>query len=743
MMKNSLGRLVAASTVLAMAVGLALVEAEPAHAATTATINFNDTVGVRSPNIFGGAVNELDGASDVDTLRSVGITYIRRDAYLREILPVTTVAQYLDDLNDPLNPADDTGVTNPANWDWSKYGWVDTYYNKGISTMLIMDYNTAWLAANGEPDGVPTNWTVYEDVVKKIYEHFAGKVSWVEAWNEPDSPNFLDITGSGYATNKAAYLAIYEHFAIGIRRASATIPLGGPSVASPLVADDWAHSLLTTPGTRDNVNFLTYHYYTHVPDGEGTVSSLKATAAAAGKPNMPVYVTEWNYDPRYSPPYAMNDDSVDAIPYVGQRLHDFIKLGAAGTGYFAFNKQSTHSTFYSLYNNGAVTPKMATYRLLSQQLGLGDGPFYLKSSSWSNGSALIVAGGAVAASGKNVAWAVNVAPSGGDQLTFNLNGLKPGTRYTVDLFEASSFQNASSIRETFSLTTNGAGSASLSFWIPFRSVVGIELTDNDTRPDLALSRPAVADSTSYSDVAALAVDGNDSTRWASWTGAGARTLQVDLGSVKQLNEVAINWETAYGVDYAIETSTDGVAWTSRATVTGNASEGLKVYAFGTVAARYVRLKVTAARPTYSGLVSVFSMSVYNDLARATAATATASGFYAGDAQFAPAKAIDNNETTRWASADTAGTHWVQVNLGSPQTVRTVRINWEAAYGQSYTIRLSPNGTTWSTPVTVTGNAGAGWRAYSFTPVANTQYVRVTITSAVTGLVVSAWTVTVH
>jgi hypothetical protein len=743
MTKISRVRLVAAPTILAMAVGLAIVEAEPAAAATSAIINFNETVGERSPNVFGGAINVLDGGSDVDSLRSVGINFVRRDAYLMEILPVTSVTQYLADLGDPLNPADDAGVTLAASWDWSKYGWVDTYFTKGINTMLVMDYNIDWLSFSGGYNGVPSNWTVYEDVVQKIYKHFAGKVKWVEAWNEPDN-GFLNIAGSPYATNLAAYLDIYEHFAIGIRRESATIPLGGPSVSNASIANTWADALMTDAGTQNNVNFLTYHYYQQVPDGEGTVTQLKATAQSHNKPNMPVYVTEWNYDWHYVPADPMNDDSVDAIPYVGQRLHDFITRGADGTGYFAFNKQTTHSTFYSIFSNGTLTPKMSTYRLLSKQLGLGDGTFSLKTSSWSNGSATIVAGGAVTAAGNNVAWAVNAAPSGGDNLTFTLNGLKPGTQYSADLYEASSFRDATSVRETFTLTTDGSGTANLTFWVPFRSVVGIKLTDTDTRPDLAQSHTATANSTYGPDFAASnAVDGNDSTRWASAAGAGARNLVVDLGSQKPLNEIVVNWETAYGVDYAIQSSTDNSTWSSHVTVTGNGSAGLKAYTFSTVTARYIRLSVTAARPTYNGVVSAFSLRAYNDLARATTASATASAFYNNDPQYAPTKANDNSETTRWASANAAGTHWLQINLGSAQTVRTVRINWEAAYSQAYSIQLSPNGTTWSTPVTVTGNTTAGWHAYSFSPVANTQYVRVTSSAAVTGNVVSIWTITAH
>lgn len=93
-------------------------------AATSATIRYDQNLGQRSPNIFGGAINVLDGASDVDALRSVGVGFARRDVYLSQILPNTTVSQYLADMSVA------GGVDDPNNWDWSQYGWVDTYEKK-------------------------------------------------------------------------------------------------------------------------------------------------------------------------------------------------------------------------------------------------------------------------------------------------------------------------------------------------------------------------------------------------------------------------------------------------------------------------------------------------------------------------------------------------------------------------------------------------------------------------------------
>lgn len=57
-------------------------------------------------------------------------------------------------------------------------------------------------------------------------------------------------------------------------------------------------------------------------------------------------------------------------------------------------------------------------------------------------------------------------------------------------------------------------------------------------------------------------DGKLSTRWCSAEGAGHDTewVQVMLAAPASIGEVVLHWEAAYGVQYAIEGSADGVHW---------------------------------------------------------------------------------------------------------------------------------------------------------------------------------------
>jgi hypothetical protein len=67
-------------------------------------------------------------------------------------------------------------------------------------------------------------------------------------------------------------------------------------------------------------------------------------------------------------------------------------------------------------------------------------------------------------------------------------------------------------------------------------------------------------------------------------------------------------------------------------------------------------------------------------------------------------AVDGNTTTRWSS-QFSDPQWLQVDLGSSQSICGVALNWEAAYGKAYQIQTSPDGTTWTTVYSTTTGAG--------------------------------------
>lgn len=111
----------------------------------------------------------------------------------------------------------------------------------------------------------------------------------------------------------------------------------------------------------------------------------------------------------------------------------------------------------------------------------------------------------------------------------------------------------------------------------------------------ALNSAATASSQSSSSYgAAMAVDGKSSTYWRS-ASTGSQWVRLDLGVSRSISRVAVNWPgTYYARAYRIESSPDGVNWTTRATVSSNSSSGVKTHTFTAASARYWRVFCTSA-----------------------------------------------------------------------------------------------------------------------------------------------------
>ncbi|MCX4817798.1 discoidin domain-containing protein [Streptomyces sp. NBC_01239] len=266
--------------------------------------------------------------------------------------------------------------------------------------------------------------------------------------------------------------------------------------------------------------------------------------------------------------------------------------------------------------------------------------------------------------------------------------------------------------------------------------------------DLPLSQGKTATSSSDENagtVAANAVDGNTATRWSS-AATDTQWLQVDLGSTATITQVVLNWETAYGSDYKIQTSADGNTWTDVKSVTGGdgGTDTLDVSGQG----RYVRMSGVHRATQYG--YSLWEFQVFGSTGGGTTPPAgcdtanaaqgkTATASSTENAGTPASAAFDGNTGTRWSSA-ASDPQWIQVDLGSSQSLCRVDLNWEAAYGKSFQIQASADGQTWTTLKSVTdGTAGST----SYDVSGQGRYVRINGTVRGTGYGYSLWEVAVH
>ncbi|GHO42067.1 discoidin domain-containing protein [Ktedonospora formicarum] len=83
----------------------------------------------------------------------------------------------------------------------------------------------------------------------------------------------------------------------------------------------------------------------------------------------------------------------------------------------------------------------------------------------------------------------------------------------------------------------------------------------------------------------------------------------------------------------------------------------------------------------------------------------------------PASAAnDGNVNTRWGSAF-SDPQWLQIDLGSSQTICQVVLQWEAAYATAYQIQVSNDASNWTTIYTTTTGTGECKHSMSLAQVA--------------------------
>ncbi|GAA1671266.1 discoidin domain-containing protein [Streptomyces yatensis] len=130
-------------------------------------------------------------------------------------------------------------------------------------------------------------------------------------------------------------------------------------------------------------------------------------------------------------------------------------------------------------------------------------------------------------------------------------------------------QTARYVRISCGLRNTGYGNSLWSLGVIDRAEPGT---------DLALRKTVTASTQESDHPASNATDGDAGTRWSSQY-EDHQWIQVDLGSARTFDRVAIVWESAYPKSYVIQVSGDGERWTDVKSVS-NAPDPLKILVNG-------------------------------------------------------------------------------------------------------------------------------------------------------------------
>ncbi len=113
-------------------------------------------------------------------------------------------------------------------------------------------------------------------------------------------------------------------------------------------------------------------------------------------------------------------------------------------------------------------------------------------------------------------------------------------------------------------------------------------------------------------------------------------------------------------------------------------------------------------------------------------TATASS--TESAAYPAADAVDGNTGTRWSSAF-SDPQWLEVDLGSSQSICQVTLNWETAYATGFQIQTSADGANWTSIYSTTSGTGG---TQNLTVSGTGRYVRMYGTARATPYGYSLW-----
>lgn len=106
----------------------------------------------------------------------------------------------------------------------------------------------------------------------------------------------------------------------------------------------------------------------------------------------------------------------------------------------------------------------------------------------------------------------------------------------------------------------------------------------------------------------------------------------------------------------------------------------------------------------------------------------------------PSLANDGNPESRWSS-EYADDQWIALDLGANYAVNRVVLDWEVAYGESYTVQLSEDSVTWTPAVNIL-NSDGGTDNLTFDST-GARYVRLDLHTRGTEFGFSLWELKVY
>jgi RHS repeat-associated protein len=247
---------------------------------------------------------------------------------------------------------------------------------------------------------------------------------------------------------------------------------------------------------------------------------------------------------------------------------------------------------------------------------------------------------------------------------------------------------------------------------------------------------ATASVTGGSDVASKAIDGSTTTRWSTGTAqVSGQSFQLDMLSAKTLAKITMNsagstndYARAFQVFATNNTSNWGTAIAS-----GTGTSALVTVTLPQTSARYVKIALTGGASNWWSIaeITVFAVGTFDPVAMVlprTGWTATASSTCGSDT---PAKALDDNASTRWSSGvNQASGQYFLVDMLTSQSFTKITLDAGSSngdYARAFSVYATNDTSNWGSSI-ATGTGSGQLVTINFA-YQNARYIKVVLTAS--------------
>ena len=459
------------------------------------------------------------------------------------------------------------GLPTPAGMGTHSYGG----YNEipGITSAMNAEYptQTVWLTEfnpSGISGGITSDAQALANLIPSV--DYCERTPWIGGYSW-----FMSrITGDPYDSLLATNSGVLT-------------PAGQAYVQMPV---HWTDLYYRIPGQLQAARYVTMNQMTIAPTTDTNGLADMISAAAGGSLNYNLQVdTAGSYPLNFRVGGATGQISI----YEGGTL-----LGTANVSQLSWSTVSTTVTLPAGPQTLELVLSASNQHLNWMQFQAVNGPVAVPTGlSATAGNAQVV-----------LSWSPAAGATGYDVQSSTNEG---GPYTTVATSATNGCTNTGLVNGTtyyyMVSATNGAYVSSNSIEVSATPVL--------SHVNLALNRPVTVSSWqdgSGADYcpASYAVDGNLSTRWATdWS--DPQWIYADLGATYHINEVWLDWESAYATSFQIQVSSNAVNWSTIYNTTTGAG-GIEDLTGLSGTGRYVRMYGTARGTTYG--YSLWEFQVY-------------------------------------------------------------------------------------------------------------------------------------